>query len=596
MKKIHYLKIHNFKVFGQLVTIELEQPAVLIGPNNSGKTTVIQALALWHLGMTKWYTEKFNSANGSSVGLNRLEILQVPVSHTRYFWKKLAIREKKQAITMSIAVGVEFQGKVEECTLIFKYSSPEVVYCQPDKKTFENKVLLSYINELKIKMLYPMSGVTTEEPLLQEGRINVLIGEGKTSEILRNFCYKIVENDEKNDTNDWQEITYLMKRLFQIELKKPVYLKARGSIELKYATPEIKNGLDIAVAGRGQQQMLLFITYLFVHKNTVLLLDEPDAHLEILRQRQIFTVLNYLAEKNGNQIIMATHSEVILENAIDSNLVMLLDGGARNLAKTTPIKSALKEFGVEHYYKAKISKTILYVEGSTNIEMLKALAELLDHPAKELLTDKLNYYYIQDNDPIASLGKEIDKTAGYYYPDCRQHFYAIKACVPELTGIAIFDDDNCGKKGIIKKELAIVYWRKYELENYFIMPEVIEAFAKTHYAAQFNSPIVNRKMALLKKAINQTILVDILNSDKEAYNAYLKLDKALQKQIFINNANNKKLSIFLDKVLHKFAVLSREPILLNKGRYYELIKFLPKKSVDSEVIEKLDLLVKYLKY
>ena len=546
--------------------------------------------------MTKWYTEKFNSANGSSVGLNRLEILQVPVSHTRYFWKKLAIREKKQAITMSIAVGVEFQGKVEECTLIFKYSSPEVVYCQPDKKTFENKVLLSYINELKIKMLYPMSGVTTEEPLLQEGRINVLIGEGKTSEILRNFCYKIVENDEKNDTNDWQEITYLMKRLFQIELKKPVYLKARGSIELKYATPEIKNGLDIAVAGRGQQQMLLFITYLFVHKNTVLLLDEPDAHLEILRQRQIFTVLNYLAEKNGNQIIMATHSEVILENAIDSNLVMLLDGGARNLAKTTPIKSALKEFGVEHYYKAKISKTILYVEGSTNIEMLKALAELLDHPAKELLTDKLNYYYIQDNDPIASLGKEIDKTAGYYYPDCRQHFYAIKACVPELTGIAIFDDDNCGKKGIIKKELAIVYWRKYELENYFIMPEVIEAFAKTHYAAQFNSPIVNRKMALLKKAINQTILVDILNSDKEAYNAYLKLDKALQKQIFINNANNKKLSIFLDKVLHKFAVLSREPILLNKGRYYELIKFLPKKSVDSEVIEKLDLLVKYLKY
>jgi len=48
--------------------------------------------------------------------------------------------------------------------------------------------------------------------------------------------------------------------------------------------------------------MLLFIAYLFVHKETVLLLDEPDAHLEILRQRQMFIVLNHLAEKNNNQI------------------------------------------------------------------------------------------------------------------------------------------------------------------------------------------------------------------------------------------------------------------------------------------------------
>lgn len=55
MKKIYYLKIQNFKVFGQPITIELDQPSVLIGPNNSGKTTVIQALALWHLGITKWY-------------------------------------------------------------------------------------------------------------------------------------------------------------------------------------------------------------------------------------------------------------------------------------------------------------------------------------------------------------------------------------------------------------------------------------------------------------------------------------------------------------------------------------------------------------
>ncbi|MCK5521974.1 MAG: AAA family ATPase [Thiomargarita sp.] len=589
MKKIHYLKIHHFKVFGQPITIELNQPSVLIGPNNSGKTTVIQALALWHLGMTRWFEEKLNGSNGSSVGLNRLEIPQVPVSHTRYFWQNLNLREKNKPITMRIAVGVEFQGKVEECTLIFKYSSPEVVYCQPDEKTSKNNKLLSYINDLNFYLLYPISGIALEEPLIQEGRINVLIGEGKTSEVLRNLCYQVVENDEKNNTNDWETITDLMKRLFQIELKKPVYFKARGSIELKYVTSAIKNGLDIAVAGRGQQQMLLFIAYLFVHKETVLLLDEPDAHLEILRQRQMFIVLNHLAEKNNNQIIIATHSEVILENAIDSNLIMLLDGQAMNLTKITPIRNALKDFGMAHYYRAKISKTILYVEGSTDIEMLKAFAELLNHPAQALLNDKINHYYVQDSHPDASLEKEIDKAAGYYYQDYRQHFYAIKACIPEFTGIAIFDGDNLGRKNRINPDLAIVYWKKYELENYFVTPEVIENFVESYYSVRLNATTVARKIALLKKAINQTILTDILNNDKEAYTAYLKLEKALQRQTFINNASNKKLSLFLEKVLRQFANLVHEPLLLNKGRYYELIKFLPKQAVDSEVVEKLDL-------
>ncbi|HAI68471.1 MAG TPA: hypothetical protein DCM38_03425, partial [Gammaproteobacteria bacterium] len=68
----------------------------------------------------------------------------------------------------------------------------------------------------------------------------------------------------------------------------------------------------------------------------------------------------------------------------------------------------------------------------------------------------------------------------------------------------------------------------------------------------------------------------------------------LQKQTFINNAGNKKLSLFLDKVLQKFASLVQQPRLLNKGRYYELIKFMPKQGVENEVIEKLDLLVNYL--
>lgn len=47
MKILHYLEIENFKQFGERQRIELDHPTVLIGPNNCGKTTALQSIALW---------------------------------------------------------------------------------------------------------------------------------------------------------------------------------------------------------------------------------------------------------------------------------------------------------------------------------------------------------------------------------------------------------------------------------------------------------------------------------------------------------------------------------------------------------------------
>jgi len=44
------LTIKNFKRFDE-VEIELGNPVVFIGPNNSGKTSALQALALWEVGL-----------------------------------------------------------------------------------------------------------------------------------------------------------------------------------------------------------------------------------------------------------------------------------------------------------------------------------------------------------------------------------------------------------------------------------------------------------------------------------------------------------------------------------------------------------------
>ena len=47
------LTVRNFKRFTN-VEIELGSPVVFFGPNNSGKTSAMQALALWNIGLKRW--------------------------------------------------------------------------------------------------------------------------------------------------------------------------------------------------------------------------------------------------------------------------------------------------------------------------------------------------------------------------------------------------------------------------------------------------------------------------------------------------------------------------------------------------------------
>ena len=262
MKIIHYIKLHNFKVFGEEKLIELDQPSVLIGPNNSGKTSALQALALWSIGVKRWYEAKGNSkaVKNITTGINRLDIIQVPVQEARYFWKNTEIRKGSTSyIPIDITVGVEYKGKVFDCKMTFTHYTPEVIYSAPERQFYENRDLIEYVAGINVDILYPMSGMITDETLLPEGRINVLIGQGRTAEVLRNLCFKIVESDNIKKTNFWKEVQILMNQLFNVNILLPTFIQSRGAVELKYEAPDVKNPLDISVAGRGQQQMLLLL-------------------------------------------------------------------------------------------------------------------------------------------------------------------------------------------------------------------------------------------------------------------------------------------------------------------------------------------------
>lgn len=587
MKLLHYVEIENFKRYAERQHIDLEHPAVLIGPNNCGKTSVLQAIALWSIGLKTWKAEAETSKAEKKTGkaLNRLNILSVPVPKTRHFWHNLRVTKKDLRIT----VGVDVSGTPHPITMIYRHhASDELVYCEPALESLENKAAMQAACDLDLALLYPMSGISADEAVILPQRIEFFLGRGSTAEVLRNICLQVFQQAPE----DWREIVELMRRLFHVKLNEP-QVNEKGGVDLTYQQDGTTGEMDLGLSGRGFQQMLLIFAHLHLHKGSVLLIDEPDAHLEILRQQQVYVLLRDIAHKNGCQVLLVTHSEVLLREALDTNLSLILHGRAENLADKEDIRASLKHFGAEHYVRARETGHVLYVEGATDVDMLRAFARKLNHPVTVLLEDggKLNVYYLEDNfpEPERTPEAELQRVEGGYGLSAEKHFGALNRMLPELRGLAIQDNDGKGRADASFGRLNKRVWKRYEAENYFISPELLIARAKHD---QLEGDLFHGA----PEAVAQELLLErVFDGSRVDLDNYNKADSSTKKTLWRAQTQNRKLSEFAEEFFRRLAAKTAAPMLCRKGSLHELVALCEAGELNGEVREKLDELLALLR-
>ncbi|MGH9594650.1 MAG: AAA family ATPase, partial [Bryobacteraceae bacterium] len=135
------LRVKNFKRLED-VEIELGKTVVFVGPNNSGKTTALQALALWEIGLRKWIEKrsaKDTPEKRPGVTINRRDLIAVPVPASNLLWRDLHVRaiqrknggQETRNIRIDILVSGVTNDSQWDCGFEFDYANQESFYCRP---------------------------------------------------------------------------------------------------------------------------------------------------------------------------------------------------------------------------------------------------------------------------------------------------------------------------------------------------------------------------------------------------------------------------------------------------------------------------------
>ncbi len=559
------LTVSNFKRFGQKVEIELGNPVVFIGPNDSGKTTALQALALWETGLRRWNEKRQGKPKPEKrpgVAINRRDLIAVPVPDAILLWKNLSVRsvsrhagkQQTRNVRMDIVVEGISHGKEWVCGLEFDYANEESMYCRPlrraERKGADRMPIPQEAADVRVAFLPPMSGLSANETRLDPGAINVRLGEGRTAEVLRNLCYQVCEAPD-GSRGKWEELCEKIRKLFGVELETPKYIPERGEIVMGYRDAQ-GTTLDLSCSGRGMQQVLLLLAYLSANPGSALLLDEPDAHLEILRQRQIYQILTETASAQDSQVIAASHSEIVLNEAAGRNVVIAFLGKPHRVDdRSSQLLKALKDIGYDQYYQAEQTGWVLYLEGSTDLAILRSFAALLDHPARDSLERPFVHYVL--NKPNRAY----------------EHYYGLREAKSDLVGYALFD--RLTQPLADKPGLRQHMWSRCEIENYLCDRAILLQWAGNMGRAEAGELFAQPWRESMEKAIGEV----------EAAMKTLGKPSPWSPDTKVSDE-------FLDPVFDKFFRSVALPNLMRRSGYHELAKYLDPSKLPEEVRRVLD--------
>lgn len=392
---IHKFQIKNFKSFKDITLFFNKELNVLTGVNNSGKTTVLEALSLWQECFEKLITEaKRTKKNITGDKYRKGDYILGPSSNKYFAFREINSvrspnfedifhqRNKKNNICLSASF---LDEENTELNIIFKISSSGNNYVieLENYTTFNHRDFNDFFQFLPtpINLIYstPVAQISIEEDFVTDPKIKEQLLLRYSDSVLRNRLYKILNENNVFITSNFQDdlnyILYNSEKEIEFQVDSNLQKNTKVVINFRVGNKDVFK--DLSLLGSGTLQIIGILLNLYAPTEAkthlkLVLLDEPDSHIHRDLQKRLINVLNKYGQ--NIQLFVTTHNESLIRS-VTPKQVFHLEGKPTGEIKSIHFDTSTPHLGL-HFkgiMPSNLTPVMRSIGNTTGLDFINAL-------------------------------------------------------------------------------------------------------------------------------------------------------------------------------------------------------------------------------
>ncbi|MEO0042018.1 MAG: hypothetical protein RL329_1466 [Bacteroidota bacterium] len=383
---ISQLKIKNFKSFEEVTLQFMPKVNVLTGVNNAGKTTILEAIALWH----ECYQKLIRRAKTAVKGKYRSGAYTLGTTNATYFsYQEItSVRspnyedlfynlrlDSNYPIVITATLRSE-NGDILEIPLLLGKADGKNYKMLCDNFTnfnFERFNDPTFLKdpEAGIQLSYaaPIANLLPTEERQMGAKIKYQKQSRAAASVFRNRIEQIYNRKNGDFERFTQELKFILNNnTFDIHFRFETDIYNLFEIvKIKIGREDFK---DISLLGSGTLQIIEILLSLFEDKKdlNLILLDEPDSHIHHLLQTRLLTTIEKFAVTA--QIFLTTHNEALIRNAKPEYVFHIEQ---QSIAQYQPIVKQPLGTVKKGFQPNAVSPIILELTGNNSLDFVHAL-------------------------------------------------------------------------------------------------------------------------------------------------------------------------------------------------------------------------------
>jgi AAA15 family ATPase/GTPase len=453
------LILENYRCF-EKTDISFKELSIIVGKNNAGKSTLIEALRILSLVVNKCKTMVYTSSpswlmiSEQSLGISpSLISLDLSKGNIIYMYG--------DGPAKMIA---EFENGVIINTFINEDNDVFAIIKDSNGVNVESKKFASNLRLKDINILPQISPLQRNENVIKYETVQKNLPSYLSSRNFRNQLYYYPKSFDK--------FKELAERTWKgLQIHGAIDTRTQGSLFLFVRDSRFE--AEIGLMGHGLQMWLQTMWFLSrSSSDSTVILDEPDVYMHADLQRRLIKLI----KTSYKQVMVATHSVEIMSEVEAENIL--------------PINNTKKK--QEYANKAPIVQKIVNEIGSVhNIEIARLFSHnkfLVVEGEKDdvkLLSIFHSKIFPNSFDSLDILPKTFVKGWGGWQRVIGSH-NVFRDNRSEISTYCIFDSDYQSQDDITtrlldaqNKDINLHIWRKKEIENYLIHPLAILRIIKS---------------------------------------------------------------------------------------------------------------------